>query len=114
MHSAITGNWNCLRGVKTIILHVRLDRYWVRNLQVMVCHWIVFVLNRPVLLELSFYLIVNLHLLSSLHVKPHGSAVGVLNDFAVFHYDSSVLNSVCSVAESSPHSLVFFCDIDFL
>src|SRR4030043_2461867 len=111
MHSAITGNWNCLRGVNAIILHVRLDRYRIRNFNVMICNWIVFVFNRPVLLELSLHLFINLHMLSSLYIQPDGSAVSVLQDFAVFNHDFPVFNGIGSVAEGSPNSLVLSCKI---
>src|SRR3989304_591980 len=113
MHSAITGNWNCLKGVSVIILNVRLHRYGIRNFNVMVRHWIVLKLNSPVLLELSFELIVHLDLLRSLHIQPNGSAVSVLNYFAVLHHDSSVFNGVGSVTKSSPHSFVLYCNVDF-
>src|SRR3972149_1186994 len=94
-------------------LHIRLYGYRVRNFHVVIGNRIVFVFNGPVLLELSLYLLVHLHLFSSLHVKPYSSPVSDLYNFTILNNDLSILNRIRSVAESSPRSLVLLCDVNF-
>src|SRR4030042_3949172 len=106
MQSAPTGTSNFLRGVKIIILNICLYGYLLWNFQIMIKHGIVVVLHGPVLFELSFHFIVNFYFFRGVYVKPHCSAISMLNNFAVFNHDFAVFNGVRGVTERSSHALV--------